>query len=90
MTTDPRLRPGIVRETLGLSRAEWARALNVNVATVRRWEDAGADPGGLAVAVLRGITAALDDGADPTRVARVVSMGISSVLCYGIHHKVTR
>jgi len=82
-----RLQPGAIRELLGLSRSDWARALNVSVATVRRWEDDGQDPGGVTIAVLRGISEALDDGADPTRVGRALNMGVGTLLYNGIIHK---
>lgn len=82
------MKPAALRELLGLSRADWARALSVNAITVKRWEDEDADPGGLASEVMRGITAALEDGAEPSRVGRLVSLGIGSLLCYGIINKV--
>lgn len=69
-----------VRERIGLSREEWARALNVNTRTVTRWEDEGIDPGGLAAEVMRGIAGALDEGADPVRVGRIVGLGIGSLV----------
>ena len=69
-----------LRERLGLSRAEWARALNVNERTVARWEEDGADPGGIASEVMRGIDNALAEGADAVRVGRRVSLGIGSLL----------
>jgi transcriptional regulator with XRE-family HTH domain len=73
-----------LRERLGLSRADWARALNVNERTVSRWEEDGTDPGGLASEVMRGISNALEEGADAARVGRLVSLGVSSLLFYGI------
>jgi DNA-binding XRE family transcriptional regulator len=84
------MKPVALRERLGLARAEWARALGVQLITVKRWEDDDRDPGGLAAEVMRGITAALEDGADPARVGRLVSMGIGSLLCYGIISKAVR
>ncbi len=78
------MRSSDIRERLGLSRADWARALNVNVMTVKRWEDDGTDPGGLASEVMRAITNALDDGADAKLVSRKVSLGIGSLLFHGL------
>ena len=69
-----------LRTRLGLSRAEWARALNVGIITVKRWEDEDTDPGGIAAAVMLGISAALEEGADPKRVGRIMSLGIGSLL----------
>lgn len=70
-----------LRARIGLSRAEWARALNVNERTVARWED-GQEPGGVAAEVMRGISSALDEGADPKRVGRLVSLGVGGLLYY--------
>lgn len=69
-----------LRNRIGLSRAEWARALNVNERTVARWEEDGVDPGGLAAEVMRGIHNALEDGADPQRVGRKISLGIGAMI----------
>lgn len=69
-----------LRERIGLSRAEWARALNVNERTVARWEEDGVDPGGLAAEVMRGISSALEEGAEPIRVGRMVGLGVGSLL----------
>lgn len=71
-----------LRERLKLSRAEWARALSVNERTVVRWEEEGADPGGMATEVMRGISHALDEGADPVWVSRVVSFGVGTLVYY--------
>ncbi len=84
------MKSAALRERLGLSRSEWARALNVGVITVKRWEDEGTDPGGLATEVMRGILTALEDGAEPVHVGRIVSMGIGSLLCYGIIERLAR
>lgn len=69
-----------VRETLGLTRIEWARALNVNERTISRWEDLGVDPGGLVTVVIKGIDRALAEGADPAKVSRIVGMGIGPLV----------
>jgi len=69
-----------LRERIGLSRAEWARALNVNERTVVRWEDEGVDPGGPATAIMKGIDNAIAEGGDPLRIGRRVSLGIGSLL----------
>lgn len=71
-----------VRTKLGLTRSEWARALNVNERTVMRWEDEHVDPGGLALEVMRGIHNALEEGADPVRTGRQVSLGIGALIYY--------
>lgn len=73
-----------LRERLGLTRAEWARALNVHERTVARWEEYGTDPGGLASEVMRGIHIAIDHGVDAKEVGRLVSLGIGSLLFYGL------
>lgn len=85
----PRLAGGYLssaslRKKLGLSRADWARALNVNERTVMRWENDGDDPSGLAATVLRAISNALAEGADPAHVGRLVSMGIGALIYYGL------
>jgi len=74
-----------LREKVGLSRADWARALNVQEVTVKRWEDQGIEPGGSAEEIMRGIEAALADGISPARVGSLVSLGgIRSLICYAI------
>jgi transcriptional regulator with XRE-family HTH domain len=73
-----------LRTALGLTRSEWARALNVNERTVARWEDEAADPGGLTADVMRGIHNALEDGLDPKRAGRLVSLGVGSLIFYGL------
>jgi transcriptional regulator with XRE-family HTH domain len=79
---------GRLRELLGLSRSEWARALGVNVITVDRWEAQTSEPKGLATEILLGITEALAIGADPQRVGQLLRFGgIRSLLCFGITHK---
>lgn len=72
-----------LRERIGLTRSELARALSVNERTVIRWED-GSEPTGLALAVLRAIDLALDEGADAARLGKRVAMGIGSLIYYGI------
>jgi hypothetical protein len=71
-----------IRTRIGLTRQEWARALNVNDRTVARWEEEEADPGGLASDVIRGIERALDDGADPKRTGNLVLFGIGTLVFY--------
>ena len=74
-----------LRELLGLSRSDWARALNVQEITVRRWEEQNMSPGGLAEEIMRGIAAALEDGIDPAKVGALVNLGgIRSLVCYAI------
>lgn len=74
-----------LREQLGLSRGDWARALNVKDITVKRWEDQNVDPAGLALEIMLGIQAALDEGLDPVRVGKLVSLGgLRSLVCYGL------
>jgi transcriptional regulator with XRE-family HTH domain len=77
-----------IREKLGLTRAEWARALGVHERTVMRWENDHTDPGGLAGEVMRGIAGALEEGAPPDRVGRLVSLGIGSLLFYELMREV--
>ncbi len=78
------MKPSELRERLNLSRAEWARALNINIATVKRWEDDDADPGGLAAEVMRAVNNALAEGADAARIGRLLSLGIGSLLYYSL------
>jgi len=73
-----------LRERLGLTRAEWARALNVHERTVARWEEDDTDPGGLAGEVMRGVAFAIDHGLDAKEVGRLVSLGIGSLLFYAL------
>lgn len=81
------MKPRAIRERIGLSRSEWARALNVNERTVARWEDEGADPGGLATEVMRGVSSALEEGCDPKQIGRLLSLGIASVLFYELRRQ---
>lgn len=69
-----------IRERIGLSRTEWARALGVGERTVMRWENEGVDPGGLARDVMQGIENALYEGVDPQRVGRQLRLGIGALI----------
>lgn len=69
-----------LRERLGLSRAEWARVLNVNLRTVGRWETEDRDPGGTATAVMRGIDNALREGAELEIVKSRIALGIDTLV----------
>jgi len=73
-----------LRKRLGLEQSDWARALNVSLMTVKRWEEQGIKPSGLAADVIRGIWCAIEDGADPKSVGRTVRMGIGALICYGL------
>ena len=73
-----------LRECLGLSRAEWARALGVHERTVVRWETEGVDPGGLVSEVMHGIESALDEGLDADRVGRQVRLGIGALVFHAL------
>lgn len=74
-----------LRELLGLSRGDWARALNVQEVTVKRWEDQGIEPGGSAEEIMHGLEAAIGDGVAPARVGSLVSLGgIRSLICYAL------
>jgi DNA-binding XRE family transcriptional regulator len=76
-----------LREKIGLSRTEWAHALNITVRTVERWEDESHEPTGIAVEVMRGIADALaEPRADPARIGRAVSRGIASLLFHVLAH----
>jgi hypothetical protein len=57
-----------IRRGLGLDFSEFAKALNVSLATVHRWEDVDgtgrcrhAEPSGLAAEVLRGLEATIEE-----------------------------
>ncbi len=74
-----------IREKLAMSRADWAKVLNVNLATVVRWETGDHEPAGLAREVIRAISnALLEDGADVPRIGRQLSLGIGALIYYGI------
>jgi len=74
------MKSAALRERLGLSRAEWARALGVGERTVVRWETEDTDPGGLACEVMHGIENALEEGVDAERVGRLVRLGIGALI----------
>lgn len=77
--------PAELRELLGLSRADWARALNVQEVTVKRWEDSDTSPGGLAEEIMCGLSTAIDEGMDPRKVGSLVNLGgIRSLICYAL------
>lgn len=81
----PETRCRRLREQLGLSRVEWARALNVQEITVKRWEDQGIEPGGSAEEIICGIEAALAQGISPDRIGALVNLGgIRSLICYAL------
>lgn len=64
-----------LRERLGFSRSEWARALNVHERTVARWEAGDVDPGGTTSAAMRGIADAIDHTQDPAVIRRRLELG---------------
>lgn len=78
------MNPKELRERLGLSRADWARALGVGERTIMRWENEGYKPQGLFWEILRGIDNALMRGADPKLVGRKIAMGIGSLIFLGL------
>ena len=67
-----------LRERLGLTRAEWARVLNVHERTVARWEVEDRDPGGTATAIMHGIENALSQGARISSVKEQLLFGITA------------
>jgi len=75
------VKPAVLRNSLGLTRGQFARALGVNERTVTRWEDGSAEPLGLAAEVIAGITDAVNDGADPLRVGITLTNGIRRLVC---------
>ena len=79
-----------IRERLGITRSDWAKALGVNEKTVSRWEEEHVEPGGLAHEVMRGIASALEEGANAERVGRLVELGIGSLLFYGLMNQLSR
>ena len=73
-----------LRESLGLSPAEWAKALSVNDRTIERWENGSTEPTTLAADVLRGIEQAINEGVDPKRAGRLIALGIGALICYAL------
>jgi DNA-binding XRE family transcriptional regulator len=70
-----------LREQLELTRSQWARALGVHERTVSRWEDEGADPGGLALEVMHGIELALRaPHVEAKHIGMLLSLGIGSLV----------
>ena len=69
-----------IRERLGLTVIQWAKALNVSSPTVTRWEEGSTDPAGLHAEVMLGIQLALDRGADPIRTGQLVALGIGALI----------
>jgi len=53
-----------LRELLDMTEHEFARFLNVNVRSVRRWEKNDAAPAGTTLVVLRGLREAIDSSDD--------------------------
>ena len=78
------MKSAAIRKKLGMSRSAWAHTLGVNERTVVRWEDEGAEPGGLALAVMAGISNAIEVAPDLARVRRMVGLGITYVVGYGL------
>jgi len=78
--------PSELRDQLGLTRLEWARALGVHERTVARWEDDGVDPGGLANEVMAGVALALAGGLDPKKARLLIGRGIGALVHLGLTH----
>ena len=80
------MKPQALRKSLGLTRAQLARALGVNERTVTRWEEGTAEPLGLAAEVIAGITDAINEGVDPGRVGLSLTNGIRRLVCRELVH----
>ena len=76
-----------IRETFQLSKPDLARALNVALYTVTRWErDDGSEPAGLQLEVLRALhlTALAVDPEEARIVAGRIALGIGALIYYGL------
>ena len=78
------MNPGALRDQLGLTRAQLARALGVHERTIIRWEAGESMPSGLAAEVLHGISFAIENGANAANTGRLLGMGLSSLLFHGL------
>lgn len=75
-----KLSPKKLREQLGLSPDEMARALGVTAITIARWEAGSVVPQGIAQEVLRGIEQAVAEGGDARRIAGKLALGVAAVI----------
>ncbi|MCB9601678.1 MAG: helix-turn-helix domain-containing protein [Sandaracinus sp.] len=77
-----------LRETLGLSQRDLARALGVTPITVARWEAGANHPTGLQLEVLRALhSSAITVAQDATKralIAGLVGMGIGALLFWAL------
>lgn len=72
--------PKRLREHLGFSQHDWARVLNVDLKTVRRWEDEANEPRGMAAEVFRGLACALDAGVRPADIHNRLNLGLGALI----------
>lgn len=71
-------------ERLGMTEAEFARALAVAPSTVHHWCAGTGYPVGLAQQVLLGLRSALEAGVAPAHVAAEIRLGIGAFLYRGL------
>lgn len=71
--------PLVLRKKLGLTTAQFARALGVHERTVARW-NAGAAPDGASAEVLAGIQDAIDEGHPPAKIGKALTAGVRRLL----------
>ena len=76
-----------IRERLGLSRSELARALGVAEPTVARWEKKDHAPSGVAAEIFNAIENALGLGVDPKLIARRLKLGIAALIYLGLSNE---
>jgi transcriptional regulator with XRE-family HTH domain len=67
-------------ERLGITNAQLARALGINVRTIYRWADGSSAPTGITLEVLCGIDDALEAGADASRIGREITCGVRALV----------
>lgn len=73
-----------LRDALGMSRKEFARALALSERTVMRWEDGDSEPVGLPAEVLRGIRRALKAGVPAQEIADKLGLGLGAFLYFSL------
>lgn len=69
-----------LRQAFGLKRNVFARALNVNTATIDRWENGTSKPKGLATVVLQALQSVAERAPDARLLGGQLSLGIGALV----------
>lgn len=76
-------------DKLGMTRAEFAKSLNITDRTVYRWVSGESEPQGLASEVVNALELALQEGVSPERIRSKIRLGLAAFLYFTITSALT-